>query len=125
MAKRKRGPAPRPTEEIRKTRVSVYFSLAELAELDRRRGGMDRSEWLRRAGLGKRAILPIPAINRDAWVALARTTANLNQLMRAIHAGQLLGIDLAVIEELYGQVVDLRWDLLGVSHLVDEEEDEA
>lgn len=62
----KRGPAPKPDEEKRQVRVSVYLTPAELSELDQRRGGMERSEWLRRAGLGKRLPRPSP---RSIWLS--------------------------------------------------------
>ena len=124
----KRGPAPKPDEEKRGVRVSVYMAPAELAALDQRRGGMERSEWLRRAGLGKRLAPAIPAVNREAWVALARTSANLNQIARAMNAaGQIRDADLVgILAELHGQVAALRLDLVGVGHqVVDETEDQA
>ncbi len=124
----KRGPAPKPDEEKRGVRVSVYMAPAELASLDQRRGGMERSEWLRRAGLGKRLAPAIPAVNREAWVALARTSANLNQIARAMNAaGQIRDADLVgILAELHGQVAALRLDLVGIGHqVVDEAEDQA
>ncbi len=124
----KRGPAPKPDEEKRGVRVSVYMAPAELASLDQRRGGMERSEWLRRAGLGKRLAPAIPAVNREAWGALARTSANLNQIARAMNAaGQIRDADLVgILAELHGQVAALRLDLVGIGHqVVDEAEDQA
>lgn len=122
----KRGPAERPVEEKRETRVSVYFTPAELAELDARRGGTGRGEFLRSAGLGRRLAAPIPAVNREAWAALARTAANLNQIARSMNAaGQVHDDDLVgIIAELHGQVSRLRGDLVGV-HQVDQVEDQA
>jgi len=122
----KRGPAPKPDEEKRQVRVSVYLTPAELSELDQRRGGMERSEWLRRAGLAKRLAPAIPAVNREAWAALARTSANLNQIARSMNAaGQISDADLVgILAELHGQVQALRSDLAGagVHQVVDEEE---
>ena len=119
----KRGPAPKPDEEKRNVRVSVYMAPAELAALDAKRGGMERSEWLRRAGLGKRLAPAIPAVNREAWVELARVAGNLNQLVRSMNAaGQIRDADLVgVLAELNAQVSRLRGDLVGQGrHQVDD-----
>jgi hypothetical protein len=124
----KRGPAPKPDEEKRSVRVSVYMAPAELAELDARRGGMERSEWLRRAGLGKRLAPAIPAVNREAWGELARVAGNLNQMARSMNAAsQIRDVDLVgILAELHGQVQALRSDLIGAGvHLVVDEEDQA
>jgi len=122
----KRGPAERPPEEKRQMRVSVYFTPRERAELDARRGGMERSEWLRRAGLAKRLAPAIPAVNREAWAALARTSANLNQIARSMNAaGQIRDADLVgILAELHGQVQALRLDLVGIGHQVEDQVDE-
>lgn len=123
----KRGPAERPMDEKRGARVSVYFTPAELAELDARRGGTGRGEFLRSAGLGRRLAAPIPAVNREAWAALARTAANLNQIARSMNAaGQVHDDDLAgVLAELHGQVSRLRGDLVGAHQVEDQVEDQA
>ena len=117
----KRGPAPKPDEEKRQVRVSVYFTPKELADLDVRRGGMERSEWLRRAGLDKRLAPAIPELNREAWAALARTAANLNQIARSMNAaGQVHDADLVgILVELHGQVARLRGDLVGLDQVKD------
>lgn len=119
----KRGPAPKPDEEKRGVRVSVYMAPAELAALDQRRGGMERSEFLRSAGLGRRLAAPIPAVNREVWAEMARIAGNLNQVARALNAGgQVHDADLVgILAELHGQVQALRTDLVGV-HLVEESE---
>jgi len=65
-------------------------------------------------------------VNREAWAALARTAANLNQIARSMNAaGQVHDDDLVgIIAELHGQVSRLRGDLVGV-HQVDQVEDQA
>lgn len=80
----KRGPRPLPDRERRDHCVSVRLNAAELAQLDDVRGRFQRGEWLRIAALDQ---LPpsIPAINRDAWLELARAAANLNQLAKHIN----------------------------------------
>lgn len=119
----KRGPAPKPDEEKRQVRVSVYFTPKELAELDARRGGYERSEWLRRAGLGRRLAAPIPAVNREAKIELGRIARNLNQVAKSMNAaGQIRDADLVgILAELNGQVSRLRGDLVGQGrHQVDD-----
>jgi hypothetical protein len=127
MAKRKRGPEPRPDVEKRQVRVSVYFTAAELGELDARRGGMERSEWLRRAGLAKRLTPAIPAVNREAWAELARVAGNLNQIARSMNAaGQVHDADLVgILAELHGQVARLRGDLVGLYQVKDQVKDKV
>lgn len=110
--KRRHGPPPRPAEEVRTNRVSVYFTDAELAELDGRCAGVGRGAWLRRAGLDQKLRLPVPELNRQAWSNLARVAGNLNQAMRAINAGDVKNFDPAVVEELLGQVQRLRRELI-------------
>lgn len=83
----RRGPAPLPADVRREHCVSVRLNAAELATLDARRGAYQRGEWLRMAALDK---LPptVPAINAQAWAELARAAANLNQIARALNAGE-------------------------------------
>jgi len=83
----RRGPAPLPADERRNHCVSVRLNTGELATLDARRGAYQRGEWLRMAALDK---LPptVPAINVQAWAELARAAANLNQIARALNAGE-------------------------------------
>ena len=61
--------------------MSTRFNLVELCKLDTARAlvRMQRGEFLRAASLH---VLPptIPAVNNEAWVALARANSNLNQL---------------------------------------------
>ena len=110
--KRRHGPPPKPAEEVRTNRVSVYFTDAELADLDGRCAGVGRGAWLRRSGLGQFLRLPVPAINREAWAELARCAGNLNQAMKAVNEGRIRELDPAVVEELLDQVQGLRRDLV-------------
>ena len=63
--------------------ISVRLNAAEAAALDEHRAPvrMQRGEYLRCAALHR---LPptIPALNREAWVTLARASSNLNQISR-------------------------------------------
>lgn len=107
----KRGPSPMVLDDLRKSRVSVYFSSRELAELDARRGGFGRGEWLRGAGLG---TLPktAPEVNLAAYRQLGRIAENLNQHQRAINEGRVVG-STALLDELLETVKKLRFELRG------------
>ena len=80
----RRGPEPLAPADLRTHCVSVRLAAAELALLDAQRAAvqMQRGEYLRCAALHR---LPptIPAINQAAFVQLARSASNLNQLARA------------------------------------------
>lgn len=83
----RRGPTPLSADQRREHCVSVRLNAGELAALDARRGSFQRGEWLRMAALDK---LPptVPALNAQAWTELARAAANLNQIARALNAGE-------------------------------------
>jgi uncharacterized protein YndB with AHSA1/START domain len=84
--RRRRGPAPLEAGEKREHTVSVRLNPDELTRLDQARGtvGMQRGEYLRAAALHR---LPptIPALNREAWAALSRSAANLNQIAHRLN----------------------------------------
>lgn len=86
--KSRRGPVALPENEKRSHTVSVRLNESELAWLDEQRSKirMRRGEYLRFAATGK---LPpvVPEINREAWVLLSRSAANLNQIARHFNAG--------------------------------------
>lgn len=81
----RRGPVLLDPSAKREHCVSVRLNVAELTTLDERRGPFQRGEWLRMAALDK---LPptVPALNAQAWAELARASANLNQLAKAVNA---------------------------------------
>lgn len=113
----RRGPRPLPAAQLRRHTVSARLSAAELEELDRRREPvrMQRGQYLREAALNR---LPpvVPEINRDAWLDLARTAGNLNQLARRLHAGQ--GAPAGELERTLAEcrqlLVEVRDGLIGV-----------
>ncbi|WP_354674309.1 plasmid mobilization protein [Cupriavidus alkaliphilus] len=55
----------------------------------------------------------IPEVNREAWAALARACANLNQYQAAINAGQATGYPPQFLEQLRDQVQIMRRALIG------------
>lgn len=121
--KRRHGPEPRPIEELRRERVSVYLTSEEASVVRQRASasGLHPGAYLRSAGL-TRLPRPIPAINREAWLALARLCGNLNQYQAAINEGRATGYPPEVIAELRDQVQALRRDLLGVAEMPEEED---
>ena len=121
---RRRGPSPLDASEKRIHCVSVRLNGGDLAKLDALRGRYQRGEWLRMAGFGK---LPptIPAVNREAWAALATVVSNVNQYQAAIHQGKAHAIPAGVLEALQEQVQALRRELLGVRDDVEDSDDEG
>lgn len=115
LPRRKRGPKPLVLADKREHCVSVRLNASELAWLDSVRVGvrMQRGAYLREASRGK-LPLTIPAINREAWISLARLAGNLNQTQRQINEGSVTGHRLEVIQSLAEQVQKLRFDLLGI-----------
>lgn len=107
--KRRRGPVPRPAEELRLHSVSCRLTDAELATLDERRGEVSRGEWLRRAALSQPPRV-VPTINKEAWSELSRTASNLNQLTRALNEGRWQSGD----REAAQKSLRMVWDQLKV-----------
>lgn len=108
-------------EDKRKHCVSTRLNVHELAQLDELRSQvqMERGEYLRTAALHK---LPptIPAINRDAWSSLASTTANLNQIARALN----MGGDVEM-EAVRAELKSLRLKLIDVGGVFHESESDT
>lgn len=107
-----------PPEQIRARTIGVRVNPVELADLETKAqaAGVTVTEWLRLAGLRRRAPAGVvPAINREAWVELARLAANLNQLARAANEGQTVTVNEQLLSRLMDQVQALRRGLLGVA----------
>lgn len=119
--RRRHGPAPLDAADKRWHTVSVRLSDTELASLDSHRSTvrMQRGEYLRAASLHR---LPptIPELNREAWVALARTAACLNQIAHRLNAGDVLPL-----ADVRAMLDAFRRDLIGVKHDAEDEEDES
>lgn len=83
---RRRGPRPKPAAEKRSHQTNVWLNAAELEWVDAERAkrDMQRGPFLRESAM-RRLPPSIPAINREAWAALARSAANLNQIAKAIN----------------------------------------
>lgn len=114
----RRGPKPKSDAERREHVVMLRLNDAELAELERRRGTEERARWMRARVLGpagSAARNRVPELNREAWTALGRVGANLNQLARAANEGgglelPALRAELHALRELLDEV---RLQLLG------------
>ena len=107
-----------PDYVIRHKTIGVRVNAAELAELESKAdaAGVSVTEWLRLAGLRRRAPAGVvPAINRDAWAALARSAANLNQLTKAVNEGRDLRVDVDALRLMYREIQTLRQQLFGVA----------
>jgi hypothetical protein len=110
----KRGPDPKPESELRKHPVTCRLTDIELKQLDQGKpDGMSRGEWLRTKALKRKLPRAMPEVNREAYVELARLTANLNQYMRAVNQNRVPepgpGLDLSSI---YEAVQQLRRELI-------------
>ena len=69
--------------------IGVRINAAERGLLDDQAAacGRDVGAYLREAGLRRRVVGVVPAINREAWRELARATANLNQIAAHLNGG--------------------------------------
>ncbi len=115
--KSRRGHPKLDKAECRTNCVSVRLNDAELALLEKQRGGLKKGEWLRIAALDE---LPptIPEVNRQAWVELARAHSNINQIAARLNRGDL--VDVASIN---AEIAEFRRKLIGYKS--DEESDDA
>ena len=114
IKKRRRGPTPKSSDELRHHSVSCRLTDAELVKLDGLRGSVRRGEWLRLAAFGK-APRPVPSLNIEAWRELARTASNLNQLAHSSNADEEVdGVELAdVLSSLRTELNQIRLMLIG------------
>jgi len=81
--------------------------------VDASRGQVTRGEFIRRAALSAPPRI-VPAVNRAAWVELARLSANLNQLVRHLNEHRPGTSPPVKLDELMTAVVRLRADLIGL-----------
>lgn len=95
--------------------LDLYLNADERRQIEvkAQAAGLSLSSFIRRAALGHKVEAPPGEGSIRRWQALARTTANLNQLLIAVHSGRATGIDPLVISELAEQVRLLRLELLG------------
>lgn len=121
--KRKHGPTPKPKDQQRTERVGFYLTKAELVDLARKAGAtefLDKPEqktmlhrslgrYVRAAALDGELSTHVPEMNREAWVQLARSASNLNQLARALNeTGK------SEVTEVLSMLADFRASLIGM-----------
>ena len=111
----KRGRKPKSAPDKRQHLVACRLTDAEQAQLERGRGALSAGEWLRTLALARRLPRAIPEINLEAYGALARSAANLNQLTRRANAADRLEIS-----ELAATLATFRAALLGVGSELEE-----
>ena len=105
--KQKSRKTPKNDKALRRHCISVRLSPQENAELDRRRGAQQRGRFFRNIFLGRPEPKQIPEINRKAYIELARTASNLNQIARALNRG-----DRMVFEKLIKELQEFRRAML-------------
>lgn len=114
---RGRGGRPRGAPDtVRAVTIGVRVSPPELAALQAKaqQMGMTPAHWLREAALARRLPSPpVPAINREHYVELARLSANLNQLTRLANSGQAVTVADSLLHHLTDEVARLRLALIG------------
>ena len=113
--KRRYGPLPKPEEEKRNRRISVYLTDAEYSKLLKRvRTPGELSAYTRhQLFAGKKPyIVSVPETNYAAWAATAGLANNLNQLVRKLGGVGVVDADLQAVRDL---VRELRAALLEVS----------
>jgi len=111
MARPKGDPAA-----VRSLTIGVRVTAAEYALLQEKAATMAMSpaQWLREAALKRRLpSAPAPAINIEEYGKLARLSANLNQLVRAVNEGRPVTIHDNMLRHLMDEVARLRLALLG------------
>jgi hypothetical protein len=108
--KRRRGPAPKPAEEKRTNRLSVYFTDTEYADMLKRvPRRAELCNYIRAQVLDGEMEhrLFVPEINQKAYNELGRVASNVNQIARKLNAANI--IDLS---QLQAELAALRLALI-------------
>ena len=116
----RRGKGGRPKIDpaaVRRSTIGVRVSAAEYAALRTRAEhmGLTPAQFLRHTALTRRLPSPpVPAVNRDEYVNLARLAGNLNQLVHRANQGQNVILTDPLVQLLRAEINDLRQALLGL-----------
>jgi hypothetical protein len=118
---KKGGRSVNATVGHRAYRVTLRFSESEYQQLQENaeNAGVTLSTFIRACLQGKRVAgkpAPVPAINREAWAALAKSASNLNQLTKAANEGRNLEVDINALRIMYREIQTLRQQLLGITN---------
>ena len=95
--------------EKRKISVMVRFTKNEAEEVDKKRGKTARAVFIRLCVNGAKITPPIPSINIEARMELAKIGGNLNQIAKSINQGLVPDIP-----EIQREIGKLRLSLLGI-----------
>ena len=86
--KKKRGPTPKPEDQQRKNRISIFLTDQEYQHIKAKAGDYDLPVYVRTCAIdGKFApkAATIPKVNIEVWKKLGRCTNNLNQIARHLN----------------------------------------
>jgi len=112
---RRRGGRPK-SEDPRSQNVGVRLTISEKSDLERRAGAGNIGDFIRAQLFGRKVRNPemVPAINREAWIALAPLAANLNQIAHHLNAGKSVAPDHLqdLIEQTREALIEVRLGLL-------------
>jgi hypothetical protein len=111
--KRRRGGRPKATDP--RTAISVHLTSAERKQLAAEAAIANRplTVLIRERALNARPPRPIPAINREAWVALASHQAVLEKIENGDFPATSSSF-IEVLSDIDKHITDLRLTLLGV-----------
>lgn len=115
--KRKGGRPKGKPEDVRVSTIGVRVSVEEYADLRAKAEhlGMTPAQWLRQAALTRRLPPPpVPAVNRQQYVELARLSANLNMIAKHANSGKPVTVATELLARLTREVSRLRLELIGV-----------
>lgn len=117
------GNMARPVSKngYREKRLTVRFSEAEWEEIanECNKAQVSISDFVRAKTIGGKLLRsrkpPVPELNRVAYMEMARTQANLNQIAHQLNAGKSSDSELILetIQKLYQETLKLRMELIG------------
>jgi len=113
----RRGGRPNASpSELRSVTVGLRLTPAEHAQLlaKSHAAGLSVGTFLRHAATATKVPKPpVPAVNRQGYIALGRLANNLNQLAKAANSGLPVDVETATLSELIAEIQALRGELLG------------
>lgn len=102
---------------VRVATIGVRVSANELADLQAKAAelGVAPAQWLRLAAQTRRLPpMPVPAVNREQYVELARLSVNINMLAKHANSGKPVTVADELLKRLIREVSSLRLELLGL-----------
>jgi uncharacterized protein (DUF1778 family) len=110
-----RGPGSKPDTDKRNRRIVVRVTddEADLIKRTAEVAGLSQSDLVRRAVLCLKIQAPVPEVNRQLYIELARAQGNLHQLSKAINFGKVPDNTTTPVEEVRKLVMEVRKELMG------------